>query len=103
VYSITNLGMFNDLVDIHEQILRVKDTDDVPMVLCGTNCDLEDQRVVTKEQGQDMARRFNCLFIEASVKLNINIDRIFVELVRKMESRRVESSRKGKKTRCGHQ
>ena len=70
VYSIVALGTFNDLVDMREQILRVKDTDDVPMVLVGNKCDLNESRIVTTDQGQDMARRFNnclqfyfCLFI----------------------------------------
>ena len=35
VYSITAQSTFNDLMDLREQILRVKDTDDVPMVLVG--------------------------------------------------------------------
>ena len=46
VYSITAQSTFNDLQDLREQILRVKDTDDVPMVLVGNKCDLEDERVV---------------------------------------------------------
>ena len=43
VYSITAQSTFNDLQDLREQILRVKDTDDVPMVLVGNKCDLEDE------------------------------------------------------------
>ena len=39
VYSITSQGTFSDLQDIREQILRVKDTDDVPMILIG-NCSI---------------------------------------------------------------
>jgi len=38
--------------------LRVKDTDDVPMVLVGNKCDLEDERVVGKDQGQNLAKQF---------------------------------------------
>lgn len=33
VYSITAQSTFNDLQDLREQILRVKDTDDVSMLL----------------------------------------------------------------------
>nr|CAH7716468.1 unnamed protein product [Callosobruchus chinensis] len=50
VYSITAQSTFNDLQDLREQILRVKDTDDVPMVLVENKCDLEEERVVGKEQ-----------------------------------------------------
>ncbi|CAB1421683.1 unnamed protein product [Pleuronectes platessa] len=35
VYSITAQSTFNDLQDLREQILRVKDTEDVPMILVG--------------------------------------------------------------------
>lgn len=50
VYSITAQSTFNDLQDLRDQILRVKDTDDVPMVLVGNKCDLEEERVVGKDQ-----------------------------------------------------
>merc|ERR1711997_462391 len=49
VYSITTQSSFMDLMEIREQILKVKDTDDVPMVLVGNKCDLEDERVVGKD------------------------------------------------------
>ena len=35
VYSIIALGTFNDLPEMREQILRVKDTNKVPMILVG--------------------------------------------------------------------
>ena len=31
----------------------------VPMVLVGNKCDLEDERVVGKDQGQNLAKVFN--------------------------------------------
>ena len=37
VYSITSQATFNDLADLREQILRVKDQDDVRRV-CGCVC-----------------------------------------------------------------
>jgi len=37
VYSITAQSTFNDIQDLREQILRVKDCDDVPMVLWATS------------------------------------------------------------------
>ena len=59
VYSITAQSTFNDLQDLREQILRVKDTDDVPMVLVGNKCDLEDERVVGKDQGLNLGKNNN--------------------------------------------
>lgn len=40
VYSITSQATFNDLQELRDQILRVKDSPDVPMVLVGNKCDL---------------------------------------------------------------
>lgn len=56
VYSITAQSTFNDLQDPREHILWVRDTEDVPMTLVGNKCELEDERVAGKEQGQNLAR-----------------------------------------------
>ena len=79
VYSITAQSTFNDLQDLREQILRVKDTDDVPMVLVGNKCDLEDERVVGKDQGLNLARQFsNCAFMETSAKAKIGVNDVSI-------------------------
>ena len=73
-YSITAQSTFNDLQDLREQILRVKDSEEVPMVLVGNKCDLEDERVVGKDQGMNMARQFgHCTFMETSAKAKIGV------------------------------
>ncbi|XP_037303117.1 ras-related protein Rap1-like [Manduca sexta] len=84
VYSITAQSTFNDLQDLREQILRVKDKDDVPMVLVGNKTDLEAERVVGKEQGQNLARHFNCAFMETSAKAKIHVNDVFYDLVRQI-------------------
>jgi len=83
-YSIIAQSTFNDLPDLREQILRVKDTDKVPMVLVGNKCDLADQRVITTEQGEALASKFGCKFLEASAKTKVNVEQIFYDLVRQI-------------------
>ena len=97
VYSITAQSTFNDLMDLREQILRVKDTDDVPMVLVGNKSDLEDERVVGKDQGHGLSKQFNCSFLESSAKLKVNVNEIFFDLVRQI-NRRTPTNNKNKKT-----
>lgn len=97
VYSITAQSTFNDLQDLREQILRVKDTDDVPMVLVGNKCDLEEERVVGKEQGHNLSRQFNCAFMETSAKAKINVHDIFYDLVRQINKKSPEKKIKLKK------
>lgn len=45
----------------------------MPMVLVGNKCDLEEERVVGKDQGGNLARQFNCVFMETSAKSKINV------------------------------
>jgi small GTP-binding protein len=97
VYSITAQSTFNDLTDLREQILRVKDTDDVPLVLVGNKCDLEDERVVGKEKGQGLAKVFsNCTFLETSAKNKVNVNEIFYDLVRQINRKNPDGPRKSK-------
>jgi GTPase SAR1 family protein len=49
----------------------------VPLVLCGNKCDLEDERVVGKDAGQGLAKVFsNCTFLETSAKSKINVNEV---------------------------
>jgi GTPase SAR1 family protein len=59
------------------QILRVKDTDTVPMVLVGNKCDLSDERTVSKDQGSSLAKTWgSCTFLEASAKTKTNVNEV---------------------------
>eukprot|EP00794_Sanderia_malayensis_P006052 gene6052-6754_t len=95
VYSITAQGTFNDLTDLRDQILRVKDTNDVPMVLVGNKCDLEDERVVVKAIGQSLANQLGIhTFLETSAKKKINVTEIFYDLVRQINKKSPEIKKK---------
>lgn len=48
VYSITERGSFDAIRAYHQQILRVKDSESVPIVLVGNKCDLDGERQVSK-------------------------------------------------------
>ena len=67
------------IIVLWEQTLRVKDADDIPMVLVGNKCDLEDERVVGKDQGMNMARQFgSCAFMETSAKAKIGVSDVSI-------------------------
>lgn len=84
VYSITSRQSFEEIMTFQQQILRVKDKDYFPIILVGNKCDLDSERMVSKEEGEQLARNFGCKFIETSAKSRINVDNAFYDLVREI-------------------
>jgi len=84
-YSIIAQSTFDDIPNLREQVLRVKDVEKVPMVLVGNKCDLADQRVITTDQGEALASKFSCKFLEVSAKTKVNVEQIFYDLVRQIK------------------
>ena len=95
VYAINSRDSFDEVTTFRDQILRVKDADRVPMVICGNKCDLEDDRQVTKNEGEDLAKSFGVPFFETSALSRINVDESFFELVREIRKARVAESTPG--------
>eukprot|EP00007_Cunea_sp_BSH-02190019_P006384 CAMPEP_0174236994 /NCGR_PEP_ID=MMETSP0417-20130205/6375_1 /TAXON_ID=242541 /ORGANISM="Mayorella sp, Strain BSH-02190019" /LENGTH=190 /DNA_ID=CAMNT_0015315699 /DNA_START=102 /DNA_END=674 /DNA_ORIENTATION=- len=87
VFAITSRSSFEEIDVFREQILRVKDEDDVPMVLVGNKCDLQEERQVTSAEGQEKAKSFNCPFFESSAKTRVNVEESFYQLVREIRQK----------------
>lgn len=87
VYSVTERESFNELSTFYQQILRVKDTDSVPILLVGNKSDLSEERSVSFEEGEKLAKQFNCDFLETSAKQGVNVDEAFHNLVRKIRDK----------------
>ena len=101
VYSITSRGSFEEIASFHDAICRVKDADKVPMVIVGNKLDLEAERVVSQEQGKDLASTFHCPWMETSAKARIRCDDAFFELVREIRKTAVPDSARTRKKRSG--
>ncbi|KAI9310782.1 small G-protein Ras2 [Zopfochytrium polystomum] len=104
VYSITSRSTFQRIERFKEQLVRVKDSDYVPMILVGNKCDMVGERLVSKEEGQFMARRLQCEFLETSAKTCVNVERAFYNVVRMIRAQRGNAPRRapqpGGKGKC---
>lgn len=70
------------------------------MVLVGNKCDLEDDRVVSKETGQQLAAQWgSCTHLETSARKKINVDEVFFDLVRQV-NRQIPETQDKKKKKC---
>jgi len=97
VYSITNKTSFEEISTFREQILRVKDSDKVPMVIVGNKSDLDADREVSQADGKDLAAAFGCPWMETSAKAKIRCEDCFYELVREIRKTAPDPSRNKKK------
>lgn len=82
VYSIDSKSSLDELQNFYEQIQRVKESDNVPVLVVGNKCDLENERQVSFEEGKTLADSFGCKFLETSAKQRINVEEAFYDLVR---------------------
>ena len=76
IYDITDRESFQSLnswlIEIEKNANK-----NVKIILIGNNCDLEDKREVSYQEGKDFAQNNNMLFFEVSAKNNTNINEAF--------------------------
>lgn len=92
VFAINNAKSFEDIAMYREQIKRVKDADDVPMVLVGNKCDLQTRSIDPKEV-REVAQNYNIPFVETSAKTRMGVDDAFYTLVREIRRDRINRGR----------
>lgn len=98
VFAVDNMKSFGDIPQYREQIRRVKDADDTPMVLVGNKVDLP-QRVIGREQPAELARTQNVPYIEASAKTRQGVQEAFFSLVREIKKHKEKDGKNRKKQR----
>ena len=87
MYAIDSMMSFDKLGEHYWLIQRIRD-DDVPLVLLGNKCDLENERQVSTEEGEELSEILHCPFYETSAKDSINVILAFSQLVREIKANR---------------
>lgn len=81
VFSIVERESFAAMNDHREQILRVKGTQEIPMILVGNKVDLEHRREVSQQEAEHLAQSWGITYIETSAKTSVNIDKAYTNLL----------------------
>ena len=79
VYDITNEISFDNIEKWYE-LIQNETGKDIPVIIIGNKCDLENERKVPIEKGKEKAKNLNCPFFETSALQGINIDKAFEDL-----------------------
>ncbi|CAM2114418.1 GTP-binding protein Di-Ras2 [Lepidochelys kempii] len=100
VFSITSRQSLEELKPIYEQICQIKgDVESIPIMLVGNKSDENQNREVESSDGEAMAKKWKCAFMETSAKLNHNVKELFQELLNLEKRRTVSLQIDGKKSK----
>ena len=81
VYAINNKNSFNKIKDWVDGIDKYIDRQFTPLILIGNKIDLANERVVSKEDGKNLANTLNANFFETSAVSRDNIDEAFQDII----------------------
>jgi len=76
VYDVTDRETFEAIRHWVRQIREHADSN-VTIVLIGNKCDKGQLRMVSKEEGEELAREIQAPFFETSAKTNVNVEEAF--------------------------
>ena len=79
VYDITDKKSFNSIKEWIEECQNYAN-DNIHMVLLGNKIDLNEERKISKEEGEELAKEYVMDFYETSAKTGENIEDIFLGL-----------------------
>ncbi|KAJ5074300.1 ras gtpase-related [Anaeramoeba ignava] len=84
VYSITDEYSFDKLENFLNEIYKYREVEEFPIIIIGNKNDLEDRRVIKKEEGEEFAIKHGCPFYETSAKTRYNIEETIFTLLREI-------------------
>ncbi|KAF7158985.1 hypothetical protein CNMCM6106_005939 [Aspergillus hiratsukae] len=85
VFSITSMSSLNELSELREQIIRIKDDEKVPIVIVGNKSDLEEDRAVPRARAFALSQSWgNAPYYETSARRRANVNEVFIDLCRQI-------------------
>ncbi|KAJ3430636.1 ras-like protein rasb [Anaeramoeba flamelloides] len=106
VYSVTSRSSFEEAIELREMILMIKEADNYPICFVGNKVDLVDDRVISTEEGANLAKEFDSPHLETSAKTRKNVEEAFFALVRVVKASLGKGSggggsgKRGKNRKC---
>eukprot|EP01122_Echinamoeba_exundans_P017333 TRINITY_DN9113_c0_g1_i1.p1 TRINITY_DN9113_c0_g1~~TRINITY_DN9113_c0_g1_i1.p1 ORF type:complete len:253 (+),score=59.09 TRINITY_DN9113_c0_g1_i1:50-808(+) len=84
VYSITDRDSFQSMEQYYSQVIQIKETSQIGIVLIGNKADQDHNREVSLEEGTKLAKRLGVPFFETSAKTRKDLTQAFCGAVREI-------------------
>lgn len=68
VFSITSAASLDEVANLREEIIRIKDDENAPIVIVGNKADLEEARAVPRAKGFAVSQRWEAPYYESSAR-----------------------------------
>jgi len=101
VYDVSNKKSFESVENWVSAIQHANPDGGVSLLVVGNKNDLGEERQITRQQGQDLAKKVGAPFIETSAKDACNVDVMFLNLAKKLVNQRRASNLEGTGTAGG--
>lgn len=88
-FDVSNRPSFDHVIGWMRDI-KTRAPTDVDIVLCGNKCDLENDRVVTTQEGQQLADEYGVPYFETSALTGHNVERMFTALATTIKHKRID-------------
>merc|ERR1712127_905964 len=85
-YDITDRDSFSAIQTWMAEVEKHA-SDNISRILVGNKCDLESQRAVSTEEGQELADHYCIRFLETSAKDSKNVEQAFTLMTREIKNR----------------
>ncbi|KAL4961826.1 putative RAS small monomeric GTPase (Rsr1) [Aspergillus stella-maris] len=96
VFSITSMSSLNELSELREQIVRIKDDENVPIVIVGNKSDLEEDRAVPRARAFSLSQSWGSApYYETSARRRANVNEVFIDLCRQIIRKDAQGSSGG--------
>ncbi|KAF4547388.1 Ras-like protein 10 [Elsinoe fawcettii] len=85
VFSITSKSSLDELDELRNQLVNLKDDQHVPIVLVGNKSDLEDARQVSRARAFATSQSWgNTPYYETSARRRANVNEVFIDVCRQI-------------------
>lgn len=88
-YDISNRPSFDHVIGWMRDI-KTRAPPDCDIVVCGNKSDLDNDRVVTSDEGKALAEEYGVQFFETSALTGSNVDDMFMELATTIKRKRID-------------